>query len=215
MNHLGGHYGHTAMPISTFDYLIDTFNIKSAVDIGCGPGGMTLYGNHKGVYVQGVDGDTSVEKQDYIFFHDFTTGPVPIEDNYDLAWSCEFLEHVESQYIPNFMKIFQQAQYVFCTAAPPGQGGHHHVNEQLLDYWYDVFDQYGFDHDFDTMQEIKKTSGDKMIVQNGMFFRNRNAVNPVRKEPYDVSHLYEYLKSEVNRHYDICGEQVVGYKRWE
>lgn len=215
MNHLGGHYGHTTMPLTTFDYIVNTLNVKSVVDIGCGPGGMSLYGNYKGVHVQGIDGDISIEKQNFIQFHDFTTGPLSLDSNYDLAWSCEFLEHVYSQYIPNFMKVFQQAQYVFCTAAPPGQGGHHHVNEQPLEYWYNVFDQHGFDHDSELMTEIKKTSGDKMIVRNGMFFRNRVKLSVEDKDPYDVANLYDYLKSEINRHYDICGEEVVGYKRWE
>lgn len=211
--HLGGHYGRTAMPILTFDYIVNKFNVKTVIDVGCGPAGMTVYGNYKGIYMLGVDGDTSIPAQEYIHFHDFTTGPVEIDQTFDLCWSTEFLEHVYAEFIPVFMQAYQKAQYVFCSAAPPGQGGHHHVNEQPLEYWYEVFDTYGFDHDFETMEEIKRTSGDKLVTQNGMFFRNRSTITSTPREPFVVD--YEVLKHEVNTYHQMCGREVVFFEKWQ
>ena len=211
--HLGGHYGRTAMPTTTFDFIVDKFNIKTVIDVGCGPAGMTVYGNYKNVHMLGIDGDTSITPQEYIRFHDYTVGPLELDQTFDMAWSTEFLEHVYDTYIPNFMQSYQKAKYVFCSAAPPGQGGHHHVNEQPLEYWYKVFDQYGFDHDFETMEEICKTSGDKLVIRNGMFFRNRNVIETVERPAFAVD--YEVLKKEINTYFDMCGgKDTVFYDRW-
>ena len=104
--HLGGHYDSSTMPITTFDFIVSKFNIKSAIDIGCGPGGMTRYGNYKGIPMIGIDGDTDIPAQNYIIFHDYTEGPVAVENKFDLAWSTEFLEHVYADFIPNFLQEF-------------------------------------------------------------------------------------------------------------
>jgi hypothetical protein len=42
------------------------------------------------------------------------------------------------------MDSFQKAKYVIATHAFPGQGGHHHVNEQPYSYWVQKFAEYGF-----------------------------------------------------------------------
>lgn len=210
--HLGGHYNNTAMPILTFDYIVKKYNINTVIDVGCGPGGMVRYGNFKNIYTIGIDGDTSIESHDYIIFHDYTTGTLPHDENFDLAWSTEFLEHVYEQHIPMFMDTYQKAQYVFCSAAPPGQGGHHHVNERPLEYWYNIFDLYGFDYDLNTMEKIRSTSNDKLIVKNGMFFKNRTVIKTEKKTPFLID--YDRLKKEVNTYYDICGKDIVLYERW-
>jgi hypothetical protein len=211
--HLGGHYNRTAMPITTFDFMVDRFNIKTIIDVGCGPAGMTLYGNYKGVHMLGIDGDTSIPARDYIHFHDYTHGPLELDQTFDLAWSTEFVEHVYDTYIPNFMPSYQKAKYVYCSAAPPGQGGYHHVNEQPLEYWYKVFDAYGFDPDFEFMEELRATSGDRLVTRNGMFFHNRNVVETVAREPFAID--YEALKNEVNVYFDIMGgKDTVFFDRW-
>ena len=39
-SHLGGHGNKTNVDQPVFDHIVDKFNIKRMVDIGCGPGGM-------------------------------------------------------------------------------------------------------------------------------------------------------------------------------
>lgn len=212
MNHLGGHYNGTAMTIPVFDYLKNKFNIKSVIDVGCGPGGMTEYINYRGTYCIGIDGDTSIEKKDYIIFHDYTLGFLELNKTFDLTYSTEFLEHIESKYIPNFMDTFKKSKYVFCTAAFPGQGGHHHVNEQYPDYWIKVFSDYNFEIDEKTLNEIKNLCEDKMITRNSLFFKNKETIEETQHDlPFSIN--YENLKSCVNRHYDINGK-IVGYEKW-
>ena len=64
-----------------------------------------------------------------------------------MAWSCEFVEHVEEKYIENFLATFSSARSIFMTYARPGQGGHHHVNENSEEYWVDKFNAFGFELD--------------------------------------------------------------------
>ena len=150
-DHLGGHMNKTHNDRGTLQFLINTFGIRTMLDIGCGPGGMIDLALARGVHAHGVDGDFTVkcepeELRLRITFHDFTTGPAILPwGNFDLGWSVEFLEHVEEQYQDNYMQAFKKCQYVIATAAPPGYPGHHHVNCRDQEYWHEVFDRCGFD----------------------------------------------------------------------
>lgn len=173
--HLGGHYNFTAMVESTFDFIHQKYNIKSVIDIGCGPAGMVEYMRSKNVDAIGVDGDFTLPKKEYVIVHDYTVGPLQLDRKFDLAYSTEFLEHVEEKYIPNFLPTFQKGKYVFCSAAPKGQGGHHHVNENSKEYWIDIFDKYGFTYLSEDSAQISLTHEYKLVKNNSMFFVNRNA----------------------------------------
>jgi SAM-dependent methyltransferase len=213
VSHLGGHGGFTTMNLPTFDFIKNKFNIKSVIDVGCGPGGMTEYINYNGVYCLGIDGDRSISAKEYILYHDYIKGKLELDEQFDLAYSVEFLEHVEEKYIPNFFDTFTKAKYVFCTAAYPGQGGHHHVNEQYPEYWIDIFSKYDFKYESDVTNEIKKTTNDPCVTRNGLFFsNNRKIENTIKREPYKID--YAYLRDKVNYHYDGCGKNVVCYDRW-
>ena len=176
-NHLDGHYNFTAILKPTYDLIQKQFNVTSMLDIGCGPGGMVEYSNYIGVYSVGIDGDESVKKdKDYILIHDYTLGELELNETFDLVYSTEFLEHVEEKYVSNFMPSFQKGKYVFCSAAPPGQSGYHHVNCKPKEYWIEKFNEYGFEYDEENTKKISDTSDDRVVKTNGMFFRNMNTI---------------------------------------
>jgi SAM-dependent methyltransferase len=178
-DHLGGHLQKTHIDRGAFLYVLNNFDIKSMLDIGCGPGGMIEYARLRDVEAFGIDGDFTLTYPDeikpYVLVHDFTKGPAPIGSTFDLGWSVEFLEHVEEQYIPNFMDSFQRCKYVVCTAAPPGWNGHHHVNLQPMEYWIKVFDQYGFDYSESDTTNIRElsTMQKPFMQRTGMFFKKK------------------------------------------
>lgn len=127
--------------------LVKKFNIKSVIDIGCGQGHALEFFKNIGVEGLGVDGSELVLEHavfDNIVVHDYTKGAYKPEKVYDLAWSCEFVEHVEEEYIDNFMATFKQAKLVALSHALPGQGGYHHVNENTDAYWIEEFKKRGF-----------------------------------------------------------------------
>jgi SAM-dependent methyltransferase len=185
-NHLGGHFGFTAMVVKTFDYIREKYNIRSMLDIGCGPAGMVEYANYKGVYAIGVDGDPDLGEKPYTILHDFTTGQLELDETFELVYSTEFVEHVDEQYVDNFMKLFQKGYYVFMSAAPPGQGGHHHVNCKDKKYWIEKFEQYGFEYLPEESEEISKTSTDVLVKNNSMFFRNKTIFTFKDREPFVI-----------------------------
>ena len=160
-------------------FLVSEYNVKSFLDIGCGPGGMVALAGMRGLNAVGIDGDWEVpkERDTDIIIHDFTNGPAPIEHDFDLGWSVEFLEHVEEQYQDNYMQAFARCKYVVATASPPGHTGHHHVNCQTQEYWRGVFDKYGFDYDDAVTQRIRteESNMQKPFMQKtGMFFKRRS-----------------------------------------
>ena len=101
--HLGGHQGKTHIDEGALQWLVN-LGIKSFIDIGCGPGGMVELANNKGLRTIGVDGDYTLTRFDpnYFVIHDYTKGSPIIHEDYDVAWSVEFLEHVEEKYMANW-----------------------------------------------------------------------------------------------------------------
>ena len=178
--HLGGHNGKTHLDRGTLEWAKATFGIQSMIDVGCGPGGMVELANNIGIKATGIDGDYTLDRYDNSKFiiHDFTKGPVPITENYDLAWSAEFVEHVYEEYIPNYVQAMQQAKYLIMTYAPIGHGGYHHVNENTQEYWIKTMSKYNFTYDENLTNQMRQSStmGKKkkhqFVKKTGLLFRN-------------------------------------------
>jgi cyclopropane fatty-acyl-phospholipid synthase-like methyltransferase len=177
--HLGGciiNEGHgdtgTYAP-QVWDFLIDRLNIKSIIDVGCGAGYSLQYFLNKGLIGIGVEGfEYAISRspvKKHLVLHDYTKDQYVSAGEYDLAWSCEFVEHVEEQYVPNFMATFMKAKYVAMTHAVPGQPGHHHVNCQTADYWIDIFKK----HCFELCQDLSLEARNKLNnCENGGHVKN-------------------------------------------
>jgi cyclopropane fatty-acyl-phospholipid synthase-like methyltransferase len=160
-DHLGGHGNKTHLDEGSLKFMQRIFNVKTMLDIGCGPGGMVNLARELGIDSYGIDGDYTLDRgnvDQFVTLHDYTTGPSPFDKKVDLAWSCEFVEHVEEQYIDNFMQDFRRANFVIMTFAPLGKEGHHHVNCNTEQYWKDTFKQYGFQFDANMTRQIKEVS---------------------------------------------------------
>ena len=181
--HLGGYVIGRPAPGTwcpeIWDWCIGELGVRSMVDVGCGLGYVLEYFDRGGVEVLGVDGSPSAISTgvlpDRVRQHDFTHGPWAPEKPYDLVWSTEFIEHVEQQYEPNFLKTFGAAtKYLMITFAVPGQQGHHHVNLQYEDYWIDRMKELGFSYAADltqTARELLPQTG-----MRGMQFREKGLV---------------------------------------
>ena len=172
-NHLGGHSNRTHLDLKNLKYLQDKYKIHTMVDIGCGPGGMVKEANSMGIESCGIDGDFTLDFSDIsVTLNDFTKSSYRFEKNFDLAWSVEFVEHVEEKYIPNFMPVFQQAKYVFMTYSPFENFFHYNVKDSA--YWIKTFEDYGFKHDEEETRFIRQNSSMKrnFVRDCGHFFIN-------------------------------------------
>ena len=131
-------------------WAVGLLNVGSVVDIGCGQGhALKFFQDELGCEVAGVEGHRATIDSFVAHFpvhwHDYQEdGPLDLPQVYDLGWCCEFVEHVEEQYLENFFATFESCRTVLMTHATPGQGGHHHVNEQPAGYWLEKFQEHGF-----------------------------------------------------------------------
>ena len=173
-SHLGGSEGETHTDEGALKFIIGATGARSMLDVGCGPGGMVHLGKQLGLDSFGVDGDNTLNRTVPVFIHDFTTGPVGLKRTFDLCWSVEFVEHVEERFMNNYIQAFQQCKFVMMTHAFPGQGGHHHVNEQPTSYWIDKMTEAGFIFEPKMTDAIRRASTMKQffIRQHGLFFKN-------------------------------------------
>lgn len=182
--HLGGYVKggdpHSWSP-ELWDWLIGRHGVRSMVDVGCGTGETVGYFAARGCDALGVDG---IAQEHYrVIQHDYTEGPYPDPLRYgtprgtvDLVWSAEFVEHVEEAFLPNFLFTFGQGNLVAFTHATPGQGGHHHVNEQTSDYWRGVMAAYGYSYEPELTQEARNLVAHRegnYFARTGLLFRRR------------------------------------------
>ena len=177
--HLGGHLNRVHIDQGTLEYFTTHLGVTSMIDIGCGPGWMSEVAHNLGVAWYGVDGDEeALDAKLGTVVHDFSTGPCRhfYDLPCDLAWSVEFLEHVDEEFVPNFMSTFRMCKYAVVTAAPPGYPGHHHVNCRTQDYWKGVFASSGFAFLPNETQQVRSRSTmvKPFMQSTGMVFRKYN-----------------------------------------
>jgi hypothetical protein len=186
--HLGGAFldapdFNTHLP-DVWMYLIDKYHVKSVLDIGAGAGWSTKWFADQGLLALGIEGWPEALEQsqcrDRIVAHDYARGPMVPSMVFDLGWCAEFVEHIEEEYIPNFMASFQACSHVCMTHGEIGQLGYHHVNCQSTDYWIEKMRPYGFDYDAEETAHLRTTDtrrapwGRRTLT----FFKKRNQGNP-------------------------------------
>lgn len=156
--------------------IIKDFNIESVADIGCGLGYSTRYFAQRGLYVVGVEGGINAINNSVfegnLLQNDYTiSSAFDDEEEYDLIWCCEFVEHVEAQYEHNFLNDFKTGKYVAMTFAEPGQPGFHHVNCQPQEYWVSKVENLGFKFKpeyTESLREIaRETNGSSSFAHGG------------------------------------------------
>ncbi len=185
-DHLGGAIpqgdANTWMP-DVWGYLAVKFDIGMMIDVGCGYGHTCKWFSELGIVSVGVDGfPECIEKnvckdlpRVWTKIHDFSTGPYTHGTPFDLAWSAEFLEHVDEKHLPNLRPCFEAARYAVITHGEPHQHGHNHVNCKPDSYWIKVFDGWNFDHSPTETELLRRT--DRFHAAWGrrslMFFKRR------------------------------------------
>ena len=167
--HLGGYVAGgdpgTWTP-QLWEHLVDAYDIRSVLDVGCGEGHSTRFFRSLGCDVLGVDGCAQAIRDSVlpgsVTLHDFCDGPFDPGRRFDLVWSCEFLEHIDEQYLPNVLATLALAdKAIAVTHAFPGQPGHHHVNCQPTSYWIEMLAGIGYDCRLtDTVAARRATWGD-------------------------------------------------------
>ena len=82
---------------------------------------------------------------------------LPVLGPCDVAYSIEVAEHVPESLAEAFVAFVTSVSgCVVFTAAPPGQGGEGHINEQPKEYWIEKFERRGF--------QLRPDAVDRMVA---------------------------------------------------
>lgn len=141
------------------------FEVGSILDVGCGRGIWLSVWRQLGIQdIQGVDGTYVDQSQLHIATETFKaldiSAPFSLGRVFDLVQCLEVAEHVEesrsSVLIDN---LVSHGDLILFSAAIPGQGGEHHVNEQPLGYWVERFRQRKYEA-YDCVRPLVSTRSD-------------------------------------------------------
>src|SRR5262249_14377911 len=123
---------------------------RSVVDVGCGRGAWLRAFQENGVEViKGMDGSYVDQSKLLIDPQWFETvdlsRSLTIRGRYELATCLEGAEHLRARSARLLVKALTGASpAVLFSAAIPGQGGTHHINEQWPCYWQSLFTEHRF-----------------------------------------------------------------------
>ncbi|NQX89167.1 MAG: class I SAM-dependent methyltransferase [Halioglobus sp.] len=173
--------------------------IDSVLDVGCAAGAWLSIWKANGCEVTGLDGDYVEESMFLIDPSEFNprdiSQPFDLGTRFDLCQSLEVAEHIPKSAADQFIdSLCRASDIVLFSAAPPGQGGENHINEQPYEYWQALFE----DHNYQMYDVVRKTVGDNKTVMpwyryNTFLFVKRTMLPAVHKklqayriEPGDV-----------------------------
>lgn len=123
---------------------------RSVLDVGCGQGAWLAVWRRAGAAeIAGVDGDY-VARQALLIpaaafrAHDLAR-PLDLGRRFDLVQCLEVAEHLPAAAAPALLDgLVRHGARILFSAAPPGQGGHDHLNERSYDYWRGEFAARGY-----------------------------------------------------------------------
>ena len=168
--------------------IIDFFEPKKILDVGCGAGGHVEVLRENGVEAYGIEGSPNVwevtkfkPSDNIIIQHDLREklDKPPIQD-IDMVESFEVAEHIEEKYVDVFMDnmVISDQTYTLWSNAQPGQAGTMHENLKPKEYWIDKMDDRGYECRVDLLNEIKSwgrpNPSPQWFPENLMVFSKRD-----------------------------------------
>jgi SAM-dependent methyltransferase len=181
-------------------------DVRSVVDLGCGAGVWLARFKEAGVpRVLGLDGGAAAQEgQLEIEPEEFRTAnlerDIDLDDSFDLCICLEVAEHLTDLAAPVIVRnMCKLSDVVLFSAAIPGQGGTHHLNERWPSYWANLFGLAGYD----VLDVVRANIWDDARVewwyrQNLLVFANkaglsriaysRNVDRDSRTTPLDIVH---------------------------
>lgn len=133
--------------------IVSRFNPRRVIDVGCGTGALLAALRDRGCEVVGLeysDAGLAACRGRGLNVHKFDIEhdtPAATLGTFDVAITTEVAEHLPARCADRFVALLTAAApIVIFTAAPPGQGGIDHVNEQPPEYWIAKFEARGCHH---------------------------------------------------------------------
>lgn len=126
-------------------------DVNNVVDYGCGAGWILHWLKYYGVEnLTGVEPNKNARSfmdddvKDCVKFRTLKR-KIKLEQTFDMAICLEVAEHLDEKYADLLVEnITNDTELLIFSAAPPGQGGWGHVNEQPFEYWEERLNASGF-----------------------------------------------------------------------
>ncbi|HBA60267.1 MAG TPA: hypothetical protein DCZ92_05535 [Elusimicrobia bacterium] len=142
---------YTASAEIVTDAVFSQFRPARVADLGCGCGVYGHFFSARGAEVLSLDGVKPPAEHSFpvqVQVRDLTEPFENVWGKFDLALCLEVAEHIPEELLPQFLKnITSFSDRLLLSAAPPNQGGHHHVNERPRRYWVAKLRGAGFAYD--------------------------------------------------------------------
>jgi SAM-dependent methyltransferase len=156
------------------DVVADLYGPRTAVDVGCGTGLILSRLQERGVEVTGIEGSRhAIEASglaDRVVKANLERS-IPRLGRFDVCFCIEVAEHLPGRAASGLVAaLTDMSDVVVFTAATPGQGGSHHVNEQPQSYWETRFAERGFRRDGERESQLK--DGIASIAEPAWMHRN-------------------------------------------
>lgn len=157
--------------------IVVEFEPQSVVDVGCGTGALLEQLRKLECEVQGLEyseAGLAYCRGRRLAVRKFDLERDALEDpgEFDVAVSMEVAEHLPARVAERYVRLLARlAPVVVFTAAPPGQGGADHVNEQPPAYWIEKFAANGLEYDEPRSMRWRERWKQSGKVQ-GWYYRN-------------------------------------------
>lgn len=158
-------------PEQMLGYVLERFQPKSVLDLGCGTGRTLDYFLAQGLDAQGCEGSSKgislARHPERIRQHDLEK-PLDLGRRFDLLWCFEVVEHVRPAKVDVLLDtITRHSDLIVLSAARPGQGGDGHFNEQPPEYWIERMRRRGFEllrEETEALRAVPETHSGNMLV---------------------------------------------------
>ncbi|MEQ9374717.1 MAG: methyltransferase domain-containing protein [Imperialibacter sp.] len=192
-------------------FVFDLLKPKSALDVGCGVGAWLAAAQETGCNsILGIDGEYVLDQNMLINKSEFLSLDISqafnLNTKYDLVMSLEVGEHLPGKSAEIYVKnLTDHGDAILFSAAIPGQGGTHHINEQWPEYWEKMFLKLNF-VPFDIIREVIWNHKEIEICykQNTILYINQNNKSLIERlaefKPTKVRSLVHPDLYDIKRH---------------
>ena len=176
---------------------------RSILDVGCGTGTWLKIFDEFGItdYV-GIDGVPIDDQRLKIPVEKFMIRDLrktfSLQRKFDLILSLEVAEHIAEEYADQYIEsLVTHGDVILFSAAIPGQGGQHHVNEQWPAFWQKKFERHGFYYHDLIRPEIWNQKGVQWWYRQNIFLLKKEKPSPT-PFPLDAIHPELFTRSLKN-----------------
>lgn len=155
--------------------IIELVRPRTVIDVGCGTGITLRQFLEMGIAAVGVEASRAAIRAsrhpDLIRRHDLRRS-LDLGRRFELVWCFEVAEHIHPLYVDIFVdNLCRHSDIVTLSAAPPGQGGEGHFNEQPQSYWELKFEKRGYRLHAEWTAQMRDVN--EFYSENMMVFCNR------------------------------------------